>query len=188
MSQAISQDIKLSSFHRQLLFLIQHFLWPKPHFYIVFYIAKVLEIALSSSSAFYTQRKNCGCPTHMDDNPKLQGHLNLFVKHHSLEELFTYMYRKNTAALLINILTSTIPGHQACSKLCVSSFLVQRILQGKEHDASSIINLQVSSKSLHTLHRYHTFLLFQWADIQTVTNSIGQFCTSTGNAISVISC
>lgn len=40
---------------------------------------------------------------HTSRQPKVQSHPNLFVKHHSLEELFTYVYKKNpTAALLIS--------------------------------------------------------------------------------------
>ena len=151
MSQVISQDSKLSSYHSHLLFSIQHFLSPKPPLYIASYIPKVLETALSSSSTSYMQRS--GCPTHrlmtlLQDNPELQAHLNLFVKHHSLEELFTYIYKKPIVALL----TSQHLLFQAIEPAlsCVSTFLAQGILQGKEHSASSISSLEVSSKNLCT--------------------------------------
>lgn len=85
--------------------------------------------------------------TILQNNSKLQGHPNLFAKHRSLEKLFTYLKKKKkNHCSFANILPSTIPDHQTCSKLYVSSFFVQGILQGKKHDALSTSNLWVSSK------------------------------------------
>lgn len=89
-----------------------------------------------------------GLMTILQNNPKLQGHPNLFWKHYSLEDFFTHMFVYKPPSSTADIWTSTVPGHQACSELCVSSFLVQGIVQGKDHDPSSVSNLRVSSKNL----------------------------------------
>lgn len=65
MSQAISQDSKLSSFHSLPCFqssISSHPNLPSMHYFAF----KSFTPQALSSSVFQTQRTNCGCPTHMD--------------------------------------------------------------------------------------------------------------------------
>lgn len=126
--------------------------------------------------------------TILQDNSKLQGHPNLFANHRSLEKLFTYLKKNITAALLISchLLFLTIKpavscmlAHSLCKEFCKAKNMM--------HWVPAIYEYPLK-KSLHMPHRYCTLLLFHWADIQTVANSIGWFCTWTGNTISVIDC